>query len=164
MLINGKGFVEMFPVNKKLMHRLDREGAFKSRSVNNNSANIDIDFVGIIGTLLRESPFLFLGLGVLSFLKNNTDINFTVVLVSSILLGVCSRFVMSALVKKADAASNISYRVMLIVLLGITPFLVLYLLLTTIFSVNSSIGTGVVIGVTIFLSAIVGSSIFNELS
>ncbi|WP_156508946.1 hypothetical protein, partial [Oleiphilus sp. HI0132] len=71
----------MFPVNKKRMHRLDREGAFKRKPVNNTNANIDIDVVGIIGTLLRESPFLFIGLGALSFLKNNTDINFTIVLV-----------------------------------------------------------------------------------
>ncbi|KZY41219.1 MULTISPECIES: hypothetical protein [unclassified Oleiphilus] len=154
----------MFPVNKKLMRRLDREGAFKSKSVKNTNENIDIDVVGIIWTLLRESPFLFIGLGALSVLKNNTDINFTIVLVSSILLGVCSRFIMSALVIKADASSNISYRIILTVLLGGMPFLMLYLLFSTIFSVNSMIGNFVVIGVTLFLSAIIGSSIFDELS
>lgn len=148
---------------KELIDRLHREGEFDLK-FKKNSSPFDGDFVvAFVGVLLRESPFLIIGLFVLSFLKNQTNINFWIVLLVSVSVGVMARSLMSSFVRRASNEGNKLYRILIFIILGSVPFAISYLLLDNIFNVVSLSGVGLTIAVSFGFSVLVESSIYESL-
>lgn len=153
--------------NSDVIDRLHYENRLRSSSrsgASGNSSPIDIDLFGIMGTVLRESPFLAVGLGCLSVLKNNTSIDFVVVFLVAVAVGSASRFFVSKLVRKSFKSESRFYRVVSFLLLSLVPFYLSYGALSSFISLDSVMSGVLVFGGSFFIAAVVESFSFEALS
>jgi magnesium-transporting ATPase (P-type) len=143
--------------------RLHKEGAFDRKYQESSFRDDGIGLIYIIYILIRESPFLCVGLYSLSYFKNETEIGFNICLGLALGLGVGSRFLMTFFIRKSCGAENNFYRIIVFLLLSAVPFMLIFMFFYSMFSVNTLTGKVFVVGGSFLASTLIESRLFESL-